>query len=380
MRKSSRQVIFIPTSPPNERVQLLKPLSEIEKMPDECEEIHFGGLLKRHSERHVSVENVTLADCAAWYDNSCDKLYRNNSTKLDIDGLPVETLDNDELCDDVNTVTCNSKCKKSNKTSQPKKRAKARIIISVWFNKEAYPEKHYHELMLFTPWRNEDTDLIGKYSSYREHYLTLEEPIQDQMGLYAVCYEELNNAQEQLNSATDNNDDQFDLIAPTTQDIEHQDEHEGTENLHADLNENVDLSDYLGIPSASSNNEPLILNELPDQEHREMIQTLNNKQNEFFFHSLHQMKTCDKPFYSYLSGGAGVGKSHLAKSIYQAVKYYNTRAGDNVREVKVLLLAPTGKAAFIIKGNTIHSALAIPACQSLKIYKPFDSNIEYMCV
>ena len=124
MRKSSRQVIFIPTSPPNERVQLLKPLSEIEKMPDECEEIHFGGLLKRHSERHVSVENVTLADCAAWYDNSCDKLYRNNSTKLDIDGLPVETLDNDELCDDVNTVTCKSKCKKSNKQINQKSELK----------------------------------------------------------------------------------------------------------------------------------------------------------------------------------------------------------------------------------------------------------------
>ena len=56
------------------------------------------------------------------------------------------------------------------------------------------------------------------------------------------------------------------------------------------------------------------------------------------------------------------------------MKYYNTRAGDNFHEVKILLLAPTGKAAFIIKGNTIHSALAIPACQSLKIYKPLDSN------
>ena len=31
------------------------------------------------------------------------------------------------------------------------------------------------------------------------------------------------------------------------------------------------------------------------------------------------------------------------------------------------MLAPTGKAAYNIKGNTIHSALAIPACQSLKI-------------
>ena len=92
------------------------------------------------------------------------------------------------------------------------------------------------------------------------------------------CYEELNNAEEQLNSATDDIDGQFDLIAPTTQDIEHQDEHEGTENLHPDLNENYDLSDDLGIPSASSNNKPLILNELPDQEYREMIQTLNKKQ------------------------------------------------------------------------------------------------------
>ena len=38
------------------------------------------------------------------------------------------------------------------------------------------------------------------------------------------------------------------------------------------------------------------------------------------------------------------------------------------------MLAPTGKAVFNIKGNTIHSALAIPACQSLKNYKPLDSS------
>ena len=37
-----------------------------------------------------------------------------------------------------------------------------------------------------------------------------------------------------------------------------------------------------------------------------------------------------------------------------------------------MLLAPTGKAAFNIKGNTIHSAFAIPASQSLKNYKPLD--------
>ena len=38
------------------------------------------------------------------------------------------------------------------------------------------------------------------------------------------------------------------------------------------------------------------------------------------------------------------------------------------------MLAPTGKAAYNIKGNTIHSALSIPSSQSLKTYKRLDSS------
>ena len=61
--------------------------------------------------------------------------------------------------------------------------------------------------------------------------------------------------------------------------------------------------------------------------------------------------------------------------MYQAaLKYYNTRAGDDFHHVKVLLLAPTGKAAYTIKGNTVHSAFAVPANQSLRNYKRLDSS------
>ena len=45
---------------------------------------------------------------------------------------------------------------------------------------------------------------------------------------------------------------------------------------------------------------------------------LNKKQIEFFSHALHVIKTLEKSFYAFLSGGGGVGKSHLIKSIYQA--------------------------------------------------------------
>ena len=106
-----------------------------------------------------------------------------------------------------------------------------------------------------------------------------------------------------------------------------------------------------------------------------MVQTLNKKQKEFFYHVLNQIKTSETAFYCFLSGGAGVGKSHLTKALYQAaLKYYNTRAGDDFHQIKVILLAPTGKAAYTIKGNTIHSTLAIPANQSLRNYKPLDSS------
>ena len=51
-------MIFINTSPPVERVELLKPLSEIENMEDDSEEIQSGELLKRYVERPESMQNV----------------------------------------------------------------------------------------------------------------------------------------------------------------------------------------------------------------------------------------------------------------------------------------------------------------------------------
>ena len=228
--------------------------------------------------------------------------------------------------------------------------------------------------MLFTSWRNEETDLIGNSSSYQEQYFLLKEEIDKQMRQYAICSEDLNEIEQNLLS-TNCSEEQFDSIAPNTQNIELEDEAEVMEDLHPDFNESYDMSDDLGIPSTSLNNEPLVLNELPDDDYRQMVQTLNKEQKEFFYHILHQIKTSETPFYCFLSGGAGVGKSHLTKALYQAaLRYYNTRAGDDFNQIKVILLAPTGKAAYTIKGNTVHSALAVPANQSLRNYKQLDSS------
>lgn len=71
-----------------------------------------------------------------------------------------------------------------------------------------------------------------------------------------------------------------------------------------------------------------------------MVQTLNKEQKEFFYHVLYLIKTSDEPFYCFLSGGAGVGKSHVTKALYQAaLKYYNSRAGGNFAQIRVLILS-----------------------------------------
>ena len=65
MRKSSRQVVFINTSPPEDRVQLLKPLQEINDLEDDSDEIYASGLIKCYTKRPAKLENVSLADWAA---------------------------------------------------------------------------------------------------------------------------------------------------------------------------------------------------------------------------------------------------------------------------------------------------------------------------
>lgn len=55
------------------------------------------------------------------------------------------------------------------------------------------------------------------------------------------------------------------------------------------------------------------------------------------------------------------------------LKYLNKKAGEDFTTRNILLIAPTGKAAYHIQGNTIHSALKILPNQSLA-YKPLSSS------
>ena len=106
--------------------------------------------------------------------------------------------------------------------------------------------------------------------------------------------------------------------------------------------------------------------------YQQMVQSLNPRQREIHDHifvwcrrlALATSKSEEPPpFHTFLSGGAGVGKSHVVHTIYQSALRCLRKAGENIDQPTVVLTAPTGKAAVNIGGTTLHSAFRLPVKQ-----------------
>ncbi|CAC5371095.1 unnamed protein product [Mytilus coruscus] len=96
LRKSSRAVKFIKTSPPDERTVLLKSIDVLEKMAKNSTDIETDNILQQYTRRPKVLENVCLADYVAWFE------MKNFKKKCNIDfNLDSENPEND---DSVETV------------------------------------------------------------------------------------------------------------------------------------------------------------------------------------------------------------------------------------------------------------------------------------
>ena len=267
MRRSSREVIFVNTSPARERLHLLKSMEEINKMSDDCEEVNCSSLITKYSQRPLSLENVTLADFAALYYNTNSFLKNSFQELVDSCGFPLEDHDDDNVEDYLENEPCDT-------NQKHKQRKKARVIRSVWFNKEIDEENHFRELlMLFTYWRDE-SDLF-KFGSFKQGYLNCKNQIESQMKQYAVCQEALEQAVQTFEM--NGEDDVWDLLPPTTQHSEQQDSAQGFVEKEPDVLESYDFSEDLHIPSTHIENQTT-LNELPDVEYRQLVSSLNKEQ------------------------------------------------------------------------------------------------------
>ncbi|VDI77551.1 ATP-dependent DNA helicase PIF1 [Mytilus galloprovincialis] len=132
------------------------------------------------------------------------------------------------------------------------------------------------------------------------------------------------------------------------------DDDEIIENNVPDLNREAEKEYSLPIRSTVFSNREII----------PMLRSMNENQKHIFFDIRHWClekangKHVD-PFYVFITGGAGTGKSRLIKCLYFEISRILAPTLCNPDDVSVLLTAPTGTAAFNINGMTIHSCLSI---------------------
>lgn len=301
----SRKVISISSFSKNERCRILKNNMDLSGLPDECTDIYKENIFDYYAHRSTQLDNACLAEFATCYQQS--------------------------------TI--------SKKESVPKRRLKERILRICNFKKEKDPEKYFKEqLLLFLLWRDEmaeieNTDCVSKYydnvdiiAQHRMRYLRLDTT--------------------DLEKRIDIDDEDYES------DVEML-----PQELHKDLNdENVDKKPDKSSTTISSA-KYLMPEVKPQKELNYMMEQLNERQREFVIHVLNRIKTHNSPFHYFLSGAAGVGQSVTINSIYHSITNYFLYHAHGIKhedKPKVLLTAPTGLAAFLIQGMTLHTAFSLP--------------------
>ena len=356
LTRSTRDVVYINTSVPEKRIQLLKQKSVLDNLPANSKDIMSDNVIKRYSRRPKVLSNWCLAD----YVSQLDIIYPHENDGFDVDNdddkcNEDENEDNEEL-DDLETVTV------LRNGIKIKRRKKSKIIRYVRFNKKSDEENHCREkILLFFPWRDEEKDLMGNFSTYKQHYESMKRIIDMKCRDYEYNADDLDSARELAEADYDAYDD----IAPSTQQAEGDDAEEGAVESqqfiyfnpdripeHREYDIGTEIGSYVSAPQVNVNEKIL-----SDFEYRKLLQSLNSKQKQFYNHVVHWIKTKDAPLHVFLSGGAGVGKSLVIRALYQTLyRLLNLKEGECPDDTRILLCAYTGKAAFNINGSTISSA------------------------
>lgn len=161
----------------------------------------------------------------------------------------------------------------------------------------------------------------------------------------------------------------WNLLAPQTQQTVVEDSQAGVQEqtnsiMHAfEPTHNTTMSDIGHTPHEVE----FLTEKMSNSEWYEHIQSLNDAQSKFHQFivrwcsemMLSHVSAPPQRFHIFLTGGAGVGKSHLLRAIVQTATRLLKR-NNQVDEAHVLVCAPTGAAAYNVSGYTIHSSFHLP--------------------
>ena len=358
LKDCSRETVFVSTDA--QPTRLSKPLSLIKLQSandKDSEEIWMTSLYDRYCARP---ENTEFSDmCQATFASNYRTLSKTEATRSVRSKNPnVSALQND-----LGHV-------------MKRTRSKPAVIRYARHKKEKYPEQFYLTLLkLYLPHRSPEQLLPRRFQTHEEffengcvalHSEKMTKPVQEivreNQKIFDQHAPEFDDAWEQL-QRVGVLEDAWAQVAPQTEE-ERLDAMREKENVDGNSVEEGDIPGLSATPVKENNVASLCSVELIGDSTRHLLKTMNQKQQKIFYfvreHCVSlQQNSSTKPFFVHVSGGAGVGKSHLIKCIYNEASKI-LRNGESPSDTTVLLTAPTGTAAFNVGGYTIHSAFKIP--------------------
>ena len=263
MKQLSRSVAFVDTNPKPERIAVLKDKSSLKDLNDDDTDVFQKSLIDRYEHRPLELQSMCLAEFAATFATK----YQTQDADTDNDVLPHTNVDSTS-----SQITLTDNYGKMNR------RRKEAVIRFRTFNKDSDSSNWFRaKLMLYFPWFNESTDLLGGYSTYEEHYNHVKSTITGNEKKYTLA--DVNSMQIDENNVPEH---VWNQIAPNTEAGQAQSLAEGIEPLtelsEEDLEHNANLftsathgSLHLRLESAANKQE------IPTDEYRALLRSLNAK-------------------------------------------------------------------------------------------------------
>lgn len=368
LQESSRNTVFIATD--ENQVRFSKPLIQImneAKNDGDSEDIWVTCLYDKYKARPITAE----------FDRICQgnfaSMYRSISNTEGQNAIAKANPNVYELQNELGYI-------------MKRTRSPPAIIRYPKFSLTKEPEKHHMSLLkVYLPHRSESALKPDGFDSYADFY-----------DIGAVRLTPSDDIQSVKSIVTENRA-QHECISEELQETWQQIYHNGRlEDAWANIGPQSEQERIDSILQSVDDDEPLDITDVPDlgqdpltncnslcsvellgESMRSQLQTMNSKQRQIFYYvrqwcSDEQQNKQPNPFYLFVNGGAGVGKSHLIKCIYNEASKL-LRNGESPLDTTVLLTAPTGTAAFNIGGYTLHSALKIPRKLSYR-YEPLSEE------
>lgn len=364
--KFSEDEKFINTNPPAKRTYLRKPLAELDLLDDSSTDVYERGFIHEYCVRPKYLENVPIVDFAALYTKT------EKSKKKHPDDDEASSGDDDGNNQNNNEDQTEIVTKNRAKILY-RKRGRPRLIRFVNYNLEYDEENYYREMcMLYRPFRDEEKELLN-FAQVKETFTQYKDEIMAKYAEYTIISEDVLEELKQHvleNLHTEKNDEIKQFISDELSDVDDEDVFDALgieEKIRKDKEPKKKSSRKL--PDKGTKDKIYAMRKPQKIDRKELhsrIRAANVKQQEFILHINHiirtiDLRTYDGPFTKIiLQGSAGVGKTFILNIIIDMINdFFNNSPGADFETNKVLVVAPTGIAAYLIRGSTIHSAFQI---------------------